>query len=181
MLPSRGGGAHLAPSAHHRPLPPYDRRHLIGGRQQGKQSPFSTAVAAMEEVAVTSGGTDLDEDELDKDAMYKRFEELLSSYDFAFKTGDRVTGTIFRVDGRGAYVDIGAKGAAFCPVAEISQCKVDRVRTRGVAGGRRKGGEAGGRASGKQQQRRQWRGCRSIRRAWQDVAAAAAPSHPLTH
>lgn len=81
------------------------------------------AVATMEEVSVSS----LDE-ELDQTSMYSRFDALISSFEFAYKPGDKVTGTIFRVDGRGAYVDIGAKGAAFCPAAEVSMCKLDKVR-----------------------------------------------------
>lgn len=32
----------------------------------------------------------------------------------------QITGTIFRVDNRGAYVDVGGKSAAFCPTSELS-------------------------------------------------------------
>lgn len=44
-------------------------------------------------------------------------------------TGDKVVGTVFSIDQRGAYVDIGAKGAAFVPNDELSLSKVDRVST----------------------------------------------------
>lgn len=80
------------------------------------------AVATMEEVSVSS----LDE-ELDQSSLYTRFDSLISNFAFAYKPGDKVTGVVFRVDGRGAYVDIGAKGAAFCPAAEASMCKLDKV------------------------------------------------------
>ena len=43
--------------------------------------------------------------------------------------GDKVMGTVFTTDQRGAYVDIGAKGQAFVPMEELSLSKVDRVRT----------------------------------------------------
>ena len=45
-------------------------------------------------------------------------------------TGDKVMGTVFTTDQRGAYVDIGAKGQAFVPMEELSLSKVDRVRTK---------------------------------------------------
>jgi hypothetical protein len=45
-------------------------------------------------------------------------------------TGDKVVGTVFTTDQRGAYVDIGAKGQAFVPMEELSLSKVDRVRRR---------------------------------------------------
>ena len=32
----------------------------------------------------------------------------------------QVTGTVFRVDNRGAYIDVGGKSAAFCPTSELS-------------------------------------------------------------
>lgn len=38
-----------------------------------------------------------------------------------------MVGTVFSIDQRGAYVDIGAKGAAFVPNDELSLSKVDRV------------------------------------------------------
>ena len=44
------------------------------------------------------------------------------------RTGDKVVGTVFTTDQRGAYVDIGAKGQAFVPMEELSLSKVDRVR-----------------------------------------------------
>lgn len=56
------------------------------------------------------------------------FEDLIKGTDFSFKQGDVVSGTVFEIDQKGAYVDIGAKSAAFCPTAEASLCKVSRVR-----------------------------------------------------
>lgn len=64
----------------------------------------------------------------DKDALYAVFDELMDSFDFTFKQGDVVSGTVFEIDQKGAYVDIGAKAAAFCPTAEASLCKIARVR-----------------------------------------------------
>jgi small subunit ribosomal protein S1 len=64
---------------------------------------------------------------VDKEDDYRRFEELLGSADVSFNQGDRVTGTIFRVDNRGAYVDVGGKSAAFCPTSELSLAPVSRA------------------------------------------------------
>ena len=64
----------------------------------------------------------------DKEALYSVFEELIKQSDFDFKQGDVVSGTVFEVDQKGAYVDIGAKSAAFCPTAEVTLCKIQRVR-----------------------------------------------------
>jgi small subunit ribosomal protein S1 len=63
----------------------------------------------------------------DKDALYSVFEDLIKGVDFSFKQGDVVAGTVFEIDQKGAYVDIGAKSAAFCPTAEASLCKISRA------------------------------------------------------
>ena len=38
----------------------------------------------------------------------------------------QVSGTVFRVDNKGAYVDVGGKSAAFCPTSELSLAPVSR-------------------------------------------------------
>lgn len=63
----------------------------------------------------------------DKEALYAVFEELIKNTDFSFKQGDVVSGTVYEIDQRGAYVDVGAKSAAFCPNAEVSLCKINRA------------------------------------------------------
>jgi hypothetical protein len=78
------------------------------------------AAAAVEEAPADVGSSgsalSLSMEELadigDKEAMYQHFESLLDTYDFNFKVGDKVVGTVLRVDGKGADIDIGAKGAA---------------------------------------------------------------------
>lgn len=117
---SRGGGGLAAPRK------PFSRAAMAQQQRLARLQKQQTSVAAMEEVG-TEVSVTLDE-ELDKESMYKRFDELLANFDFVYKPGDKVTGVIFRVDARGAYVDIGAKGAAFMPAAEVSLCRVDRVR-----------------------------------------------------
>lgn len=59
---------------------------------------------------------------------YMELGRLLDTYDFKFKVGDKVTGSIFNVDNRGAYVDIGAKASAFMPMAEAAIVKLESVR-----------------------------------------------------
>lgn len=48
-----------------------------------------------------------------------------------------MTGTVFRIDQKGAYIDVGGKSTAFCPNAELALASVDRVRDSG-------GGAVGG-------------------------------------
>lgn len=48
------------------------------------------------------------------------FERLLLQYDYSFKKGDIIKGTIITVDNSGAMVDIGAKTTAYLPGKEIS-------------------------------------------------------------
>ncbi len=87
-------------------------------------SQITRQVAALEEVDTATSS----DDGLDKESAYKQFESLLEQYSFNHKTGDKVTGTIFRVDAKGAYVDIGGKAAAYLPTKEISSVNIDRVR-----------------------------------------------------
>jgi small subunit ribosomal protein S1 len=52
--------------------------------------------------------------------LQKEFEKLLQQYDYNFKKGDIIKGTIITIDQSGAMVDIGAKTAAYLPSKEIS-------------------------------------------------------------
>ncbi|KAK9806089.1 hypothetical protein WJX72_000808 [[Myrmecia] bisecta] len=89
---------------------------------------LSTLVAAVEDPpAQSTSGQDEAEEELNMDEMYKRFEQLLDKYDYSFKVGDKVDGHIFRVDAKGAFVDVGSKAPAYCSVEEVSVAKVDRA------------------------------------------------------
>ncbi|KAG2454148.1 hypothetical protein HYH02_001184 [Chlamydomonas schloesseri] len=58
--------------------------------------------------------------------MYEEVEEMLEAVDYEFKVGDKVSGTVIEVDDDGAYVEIGAKAIAFCPVTE---CSFARLKT----------------------------------------------------
>lgn len=48
------------------------------------------------------------------------FEKLLTQYDYSFKKGDLVKGTIYGYDSEGAIVDIGGKSVAVVPEKEAS-------------------------------------------------------------
>lgn len=48
------------------------------------------------------------------------FEKLLQQYDYAFKRGEIVRGTVVALESNGALVDIGAKTAAFLPNKEVA-------------------------------------------------------------
>ena len=49
----------------------------------------------------------------------EEFASLLGKYDYNFKPGDLVKGTVFALEPKGAMIDIGAKTAAFMPVQEV--------------------------------------------------------------
>ncbi|MGL6134539.1 MAG: 30S ribosomal protein S1 [Prochlorococcaceae cyanobacterium] len=53
------------------------------------------------------------------------FAALLSKYDYNFKPGDVVNGTVFALESKGAMIDIGAKTAAFMPLQEVSINRVE--------------------------------------------------------
>jgi small subunit ribosomal protein S1 len=48
------------------------------------------------------------------------FEKLLQQYDYAFKRGEIVRGTVVATESNGALIDIGAKTAAFLPNKEVA-------------------------------------------------------------
>ena len=122
-------------------------RHLRQSR--GQQSPKVCAAAAVEAPpqqatapAVSrhvngkskkskKASVNFDEDGTtsNPNALYQHFENLLRKRAYGYKQGDKVTGTVFQVDERNAYVDIGAKAPALCPLEECTQAKVQRVQT----------------------------------------------------
>ena len=55
------------------------------------------------------------------------FAALLSKYDYNFKPGDVVNGTVFALESKGAMIDIGAKTAAFMPMQEVSINRVESI------------------------------------------------------
>ena len=57
----------------------------------------------------------------------EEFAELLKGYDYNFKKGDLVKGTVINYDSEGAIIDIGAKTSALCPNQEIKNYKEDIV------------------------------------------------------
>lgn len=48
------------------------------------------------------------------------FAKALDKYDYQFNKGDKIKGKVFQYAPEGAYVDIGAKAAAFLPLREVS-------------------------------------------------------------
>jgi len=99
--------------------------------QRSRKQKFDTCfVAAVEAPSAASSSGKLDaSEELNTQDLYKRFEQLLGQYSYSYKQGDKVKGIVFRVDQRGAYVDVGAKAAATCPSEECSLVGVQRVQS----------------------------------------------------
>jgi len=52
--------------------------------------------------------------------LYSEFEKLIDEFSVAYKSGDRVTGNVIKVDNRGAWVDVGGKSPGFVPADELS-------------------------------------------------------------
>lgn len=59
------------------------------------------------------------DDDITQSESQHEFEELLKLYDYSFGRGDIVTGRVISIESSGAYVDIGAKTAAYVPFKEI--------------------------------------------------------------
>ena len=57
--------------------------------------------------------------------LRRRICIILGKYDYNFKPGDLVKGTVFALEPKGAMIDIGAKTAAFMPVQEVSINRVE--------------------------------------------------------
>lgn len=94
-----------APASRIAPLP------AVGAAARPAKLGASRSRSAVSAVAAAPAG---------RSQEYEKFESLLSKYEFRFRIGDKVTGTVFRVENNGLYVDIGAKSSAFCPAAELS-------------------------------------------------------------
>ena len=86
-----------------------------------RRLPVLAAALAEEPVEVVDA-------EFDMKSLYDDFTELLDQYDHNFKRGDMITGTVFRADEKGAYIDIGAKTAGYCSSAECSLSPDVKVR-----------------------------------------------------
>lgn len=61
-------------------------------------------------------------------SMYSEFAELMQGTVMTFKHGDSVLGTVVDVTRKGAFVDVGGKGAAFASTEELSVASVADVR-----------------------------------------------------
>ncbi|KAI7838589.1 hypothetical protein COHA_007660 [Chlorella ohadii] len=92
-------------------------------RQQRRAARRVSAVATLEPEAAVEPEA---EPEVDSEALYRRFEELIDASMLSFHTGDRVQGTVVRVDQRGAHVDIGGKSTAFCPTSELALANIPK-------------------------------------------------------
>eukprot|EP00271_Cylindrocystis_brebissonii_P014356 TRINITY_DN35686_c0_g1_i1.p1 TRINITY_DN35686_c0_g1~~TRINITY_DN35686_c0_g1_i1.p1 ORF type:complete len:434 (+),score=103.09 TRINITY_DN35686_c0_g1_i1:135-1436(+) len=62
----------------------------------------------------------------------EEFMEALSKFEYDFRKGHQVTGTIAEVDSSGAYVDIKAKSLAFLPLAEACIYKLKHAEAAGL-------------------------------------------------
>ncbi len=61
-------------------------------------------------------------------AAYTEFASLLDKYQYNYKVGDVITGKVKACDGKGAWIEIGAKSEALCPTAEASLGNIRNVR-----------------------------------------------------
>lgn len=58
--------------------------------------------------------------DIDTQELYEEFDKLLGTQASAFEVGDRVKGVCYKVEPRGAFVDIGAKAPAYLPLQEVA-------------------------------------------------------------
>lgn len=59
--------------------------------------------------------------------MAQEVQTMVEEVDYEFKVGDKVLGTVIDIDEDGAYVEIGAKATAFCPITECSFARLKSV------------------------------------------------------
>jgi small subunit ribosomal protein S1 len=84
-------------------------------------------LAALEEVPAADASSSRNAGRSSDDVGFTldEFASLLSKYDYNFKPGDVVNGTVFAMEPKGAMIDIGAKTAAFMPLQEVSINRVE--------------------------------------------------------
>jgi small subunit ribosomal protein S1 len=70
---------------------------------------------------------DFTEDDLDKEKLYAELDSMLGKQNLKFTVGDRISGVVYKVDSRGAFVDIGAKAPAYLPIAEVAIIKPSKM------------------------------------------------------
>ena len=83
---------------------------------------------SLEKVDIPSADSSSSRTNIDSDNVgftQEEFASLLGKYDYNFKPGDLVKGTVFALEPKGAMIDIGAKTAAFMPVQEVSINRVE--------------------------------------------------------
>lgn len=61
--------------------------------------------------------------------MQEEVQAMIDEVDYEFKVGDKVLGTVIDIDEDGAYIEIGAKATAFCPITECSFARLKTVST----------------------------------------------------
>jgi small subunit ribosomal protein S1 len=109
-------------------------RQVVGAAATLQEAPASetsatdTGISDQDALSLSRQGVFEETEDLDdKQALYDVFEDLMSNCDFSFKQGDIVSGVVFEIDQKGAYIDVGFKSAAFCPTEEASLCKIGRA------------------------------------------------------
>lgn len=93
-------------------------------RRRGQKSRAQQSSATRRHAIVSeevSGGSKMG-------AAYTEFASLLDKYQYNYKVGDVITGKVKACDGKGAWIEIGAKSEALCPTAEASLGNIRNVR-----------------------------------------------------
>ncbi|CAD7697752.1 unnamed protein product [Ostreobium quekettii] len=93
-----------------------NQRRLLHGRASAVAEPTAEELEFLDD--------DLD---VNSDELYKEFDALLSESKPRAQVGDVVSGLVFAVDQKGAYVDYGQKEVGFVPVSEVSLAEVKNV------------------------------------------------------
>lgn len=87
---------------------------------------ISVRAAVLEAPNAVPG--ELEAEAADMKSMYSEFAELMQGTVMTFKPEDSVLGTVVDVTRKGAFVDVGGKGAAFASTEELSVASVADVR-----------------------------------------------------
>eukprot|EP01025_Chloroclados_australasicus_P037303 TRINITY_DN3804_c2_g1_i2.p1 TRINITY_DN3804_c2_g1~~TRINITY_DN3804_c2_g1_i2.p1 ORF type:complete len:397 (+),score=53.46 TRINITY_DN3804_c2_g1_i2:109-1191(+) len=106
-------------------MPPTTHKNVRTAGAKATVRPFAGSVRPVVARAATlevqaAADPEAEVDPSDMSEMYKQFESMLDLTSTRFEPKQIVRGTVITADRRGALIDIGAKGAAWAPTAELS-------------------------------------------------------------
>ncbi|GMH35224.1 hypothetical protein BSKO_03092 [Bryopsis sp. KO-2023] len=117
LLSRPGSAASIRPA---QPQCLISARPSVSGRRFNHIRAVAAEPSTLESFSFES---DLDFDAEDVKELYKDFDDILETARVQFSPGDIVSGEVYSVDNKGAYVDFGGKQIGWCSSADASLVK----------------------------------------------------------